>query len=71
MRIKRKYYFVSYAYSKGFGNRTLFINDDVFLINEVSEFIKENLIPESDVVILYYKELSKEEYEAQTKGGNK
>lgn len=62
-RPKKRYYFVSYAHSKGFGCRTIAIKNPVFYLMEVMEFIKkESLNGESNAVILYYKELSEDEY---------
>lgn len=65
-RPKKRYYFVSYVHTKGFGCRTIVICGPVFYIMEVAEFIKkEDLNGESNAVILYYKELSEYEYKEQ------
>ena len=57
-----KYYFVSYSYTDdkgfGFGSCHVIIDGEFFLKKKVSEKLGDN------AVILYYKEISKEEHEA-------
>lgn len=57
-----KYYFVSYSHTNdegfGFGCCHVIIDAEFFLKEKVSKKLGDN------IVILYYKEISKEEYEA-------
>lgn len=66
MRPKKRYYFVSYAHGRGFGACCINVTG-LFIRKDVERFIKNEYFDSSDsIVILNYKELSKEEYEAQT-----
>lgn len=65
---KKRYYFVSYSHGGGFGFCTLIINDNIFSALKVSEYIGDKYFGgERFIAILYYKELSKEEYNSQRK----
>lgn len=59
--MKKCYYFVSYSHSKGFGWGTMFTDSNIFRIKEVAEMI-EKISDDKEIVILYYKEISEEEW---------
>lgn len=68
---KKRYYFVSYAHNRGFG--ALSIGTQGFLIRkEAEEFInQENFGGMGSIAIIYYREISKDEYDAQRKEESK
>lgn len=68
MNPKHRYYFVSYVHAKGFG--ALSLRTQGYLVRKEAEaFInQENFGGTDSIVILYYKELSKKEYEVRMKG---
>ncbi|MCP3895666.1 MAG: hypothetical protein GY706_13715 [Bacteroides sp.] len=71
MRPKKRYYFVSYTYGRGFGDCYIDVTG-LFIRNDVEQFINNKLFNGAgSMVVLNYKEISKEEYEAQSKGGAK
>lgn len=68
--MKINYYFVSYMFSGGFGNITLDItgeNSDIFPLRQVERLINKN--PKIDTAaIMYYKLITKEEFDAAKRG---
>lgn len=65
---KKRYYFVSYVHAKGFGVSILWTQG--YLIRKEAEaFINQEYFEGKDsIAILYYREISKDEYDAQRKG---
>ncbi len=71
MRPKKRYYFVLYSHGRGFG--ACYINvTGLFICKDVVDFINNKFFNgDGHIVVLNYKEISKEENEAQLKGGAK
>lgn len=57
-----KYYFISYAYPGGFGNVISEIKNGIFNLIELTEKLNIDNPNIGKIIILYYKELSEQEY---------
>jgi hypothetical protein len=62
-----KYYFASYGYANGFGSVYITFNKPEFFIKSNAQKHIETKFDLSGVIILYYKEITKKEYETNIK----
>ncbi len=70
MRPKKRYYFVLYSHGTGFGACYIHVTG-LFICKDVVDFINNNFFNgDGSIVVLNYKEITKEENEAQLKGGD-